>query len=591
MPLSTELSQNLQLLEKLDVNKFAISFKNRHLDKVFKRTDFCNFLSYFIYIITFTLVARNPKLDRAAKYVFNAVKAELSGAFAEDEKTLLSKALNNLRVVIKKNGGCDGKMARRILEAVKKIKVFSEKNESLGYSPLRPAPSPLADIFIAKMEANPPSTPDTFFENLVMELLEGTSFEGLNRYAIGNFFSKNLALKKALPKIAEHVFQRGSPERMEILVQKLHPHLISFIIELIPVEVFSNVEPKKLLDIAEEVVNDHVKVPNEMALRVAARMLTKFPEEEKEESFNERAVWYFLLPYFTSEFQKELLSHFLNLYICPTDLDLESLCFAPIKAWEAAAGEIKDIPWKEEYTKFPIDIIYALAVKQVENPNFITSFFEVYFKEAEDKCALIVQMTPEFIDAAFVTFKIDQFSNLKVFLEVLKAHPNQKHAQIIFERVSIAIFDLLSEIPAENGLELFKAFSEGTTETQRELLKMGNFKKPEARLLLACITDHLGAIEFTENVHLLDREDSKNLVIQLNFLDCDKRDAILRQLLSMTKEEIPVPVAFVLGWYQAKALPTPIFYELHKWMQTIDPQPKEFEKCLKNIPKRHQKKL
>lgn len=120
MAISPKTRQDLHFLSSLEATQFSVAFEGDNLKKVNKRSVACNFLSWFIYLITFTLIPRNRELDRITRSILKEIQNDLVQATGS-EKSLAEKALQNLTIVINDNGGSDGNAVKKMLLTIGKI--------------------------------------------------------------------------------------------------------------------------------------------------------------------------------------------------------------------------------------------------------------------------------------------------------------------------------------------------------------------------------------------------------------------------------------------------------------------------------------
>lgn len=119
MVISESFKKDVDLLAQLDPEKNSVALdSNNHLVITEKRSTLRNFFSWFIYTISFHQIPRNRELDRVAKYIF---KETLNLTLTDQEKTYLNKALKNLKNVIEKNKGSEGKKIEQLLSTKVKI--------------------------------------------------------------------------------------------------------------------------------------------------------------------------------------------------------------------------------------------------------------------------------------------------------------------------------------------------------------------------------------------------------------------------------------------------------------------------------------
>lgn len=89
-----------------------------------RRTKLKNFLGLAVYLLTFTLVARNKGLDSATKKISAAARKTLSEeAFSLERKKLTIKALRNLITMINLNSGSRHQEVNRLIEKVEDLSV------------------------------------------------------------------------------------------------------------------------------------------------------------------------------------------------------------------------------------------------------------------------------------------------------------------------------------------------------------------------------------------------------------------------------------------------------------------------------------
>ena len=156
MPMTPKVEQDIQFLSNLDATQFSVSRQNGALTQVTKRTALSNFLSWVIYLITFTLVPRNRELDGITRAILKEIENEIKN-FTQQEQSLAEKSIKNLKVVIANNGGSEGEAIEKLLKTISKIQALlavqklSPKKEHAAAAPLE-----------EQQEAEePPAAPET----------------------------------------------------------------------------------------------------------------------------------------------------------------------------------------------------------------------------------------------------------------------------------------------------------------------------------------------------------------------------------------------------------------------------------------------
>lgn len=128
MIFSPEFNQYIDVLHKLKPEKDSVIFNtdSKNIKPTGKRSRFRNFCSWFIYLITFTLVPRNAQLDELSRRILSdAVKINKKSILTEHEKKLYSEALGKLSLIIENNGGSLGKKVEKVLKTIAKIKALT----------------------------------------------------------------------------------------------------------------------------------------------------------------------------------------------------------------------------------------------------------------------------------------------------------------------------------------------------------------------------------------------------------------------------------------------------------------------------------
>lgn len=141
MSISPKVSQTIQFLNSLDPTKESVTWKDNELAKVEKRSAFHNFFSWFIYLITFTLVPRNRELDQITQEILKDLADDIGNATVQ-EKDLAEKAVRILNEVSANNGGSRGKELDQLLATMDKIQGLPEV-QKLAKSPKKEKKEPL----------------------------------------------------------------------------------------------------------------------------------------------------------------------------------------------------------------------------------------------------------------------------------------------------------------------------------------------------------------------------------------------------------------------------------------------------------------
>lgn len=131
MAFSSKVGQKVQFLNDLDPDQFSINTKDNELITVNKRSAVCNFFSWVIYLLSFTLIPRNHKLDHITREILQEMEEELDYA-TDREKSLAEKAVRNLGVIIENNGGSEGKNVEALLQTIAKIQSLPEVKKLSG---------------------------------------------------------------------------------------------------------------------------------------------------------------------------------------------------------------------------------------------------------------------------------------------------------------------------------------------------------------------------------------------------------------------------------------------------------------------------
>lgn len=131
MPFSPQLTSGIQVLLQLDPNKKCVSLNanTSSLKIVEKRSRASNLICWLVHLITCTLVSRNRNLDKVCRHILQNATG-LKNDITEQEKKSLINALNNLCVIIKKNGGSKGQKVTALLATVDKIQCLKESSSS-----------------------------------------------------------------------------------------------------------------------------------------------------------------------------------------------------------------------------------------------------------------------------------------------------------------------------------------------------------------------------------------------------------------------------------------------------------------------------
>jgi len=136
MPFSPQLTSQIQVLSQLDPNQKCVSLdaSTNSLKVVDKRSRSSNLICWFIHLITCKLVSRNRNLDKACLDILQNANG-LKNDITKQEKKSLKSAIENLRVIINKHGGSEGKKVTALLATIDKIQCLKiptkvpDKNE------------------------------------------------------------------------------------------------------------------------------------------------------------------------------------------------------------------------------------------------------------------------------------------------------------------------------------------------------------------------------------------------------------------------------------------------------------------------------
>ena len=153
-----------------------------------KRSFFRNFLSWFIYLITFTLVPRNRELDRITQEILKNISDERDN-FTEQEKSLAEKGMRNLKEVVANNGGSEEAAIDELIAIIEKIQALPEVKK-LGGSPIARVDSPQP-----KARAADDKPAEKSIEALVAQWNKHSGFEGIWKNLTSSYdqFLKNYA--------------------------------------------------------------------------------------------------------------------------------------------------------------------------------------------------------------------------------------------------------------------------------------------------------------------------------------------------------------------------------------------------------------
>lgn len=145
MSFAIGVREHLSTLQNLDPQKNSVAFDaNLHLTTIDKRSGFCNFVRWVIYLLTFTLVPRNPALDKVTLELLKQINE--NEPFAKLNRNLVEKAFTNLLIIINYNGGGKASLVRETMNKIKKMQIVIE----LGGQPTPP-----------KKKVFPPAAPNT----------------------------------------------------------------------------------------------------------------------------------------------------------------------------------------------------------------------------------------------------------------------------------------------------------------------------------------------------------------------------------------------------------------------------------------------
>lgn len=126
MPINNSLKKDVDFLSSIHPEHSSLVLdSNSTLRKEKKRSQAMNFLSWFIHLITFTLVPRNRKLDQVTERILEESKElESPLEITVDEKNLLQKAIRNLKEISQLNGGSKTSKIHRLLITIDNIKTL-----------------------------------------------------------------------------------------------------------------------------------------------------------------------------------------------------------------------------------------------------------------------------------------------------------------------------------------------------------------------------------------------------------------------------------------------------------------------------------
>lgn len=107
MPFSADFKQDIKNLSAIDPMQYSGAYKHQRL--IFEKIScFKNFLNWFIHIITFTSVPVNGELDKVAERILGNAQNIQDNEITLKQKELLTKAIDNLQIMIKRHGGAPG---------------------------------------------------------------------------------------------------------------------------------------------------------------------------------------------------------------------------------------------------------------------------------------------------------------------------------------------------------------------------------------------------------------------------------------------------------------------------------------------------
>lgn len=338
---------------------------------------------------------------------------------------------------------------------------------------------------------------DVFFEHFLKELMIGLDVNIYKVYHPFGLEGRNNLYEKVLLKI-EAVFKNASPKRQQILVNKLPVKFIVQYFELLPNDMLKVCDANKLLDVLIEFVTFQKNKLNENVLRSIA-------EAFKHDSVNtllaadHQDLTATLLPLFSRDVQVQILHVILDNV---PDLEfyqvklIESAKQLPSDLWEEASKKNQKRKYDVYYESLPPQVYAAIVNGQVNNKIFvhaiwISAIFNFIPKEDPQEAALELQkeidivnhLKPEFFEYIEpFDLKTQPWSR---FLKVLEKIPDQEHAKKLLIASTKSLFNYQNFVWEDR--DIFYSLSK----EQMGLLPIEQYKKPEIRLLIACLTEKL----------------------------------------------------------------------------------------------------
>ena len=247
--------KEIDFLNNIIPTKFGIALESNSLVFVKRRSCIRNFFSWFIHLITFTLVPRNASLDKAALHVLNIISQELKrpSGFTKSQKREIKNAIKNLYTIIKNEGGKETHKIKQLLISIDKIKVL-DAVKKIESSPIMKNDPPVKKgeperqdppEVVQKVENNisaptieeqkkePVDKPkDIKLQNLLQDLIDKKATKDKINQEIANLLlsvEDSVDLSPEQGDIFCSGMNRLNPQWLEQNFKNLHPHLIRFI--------------------------------------------------------------------------------------------------------------------------------------------------------------------------------------------------------------------------------------------------------------------------------------------------------------------------------------------------------------------------
>lgn len=351
MFLSDEFKRNVNVLCSFDPLQETVTLnfqtKQYSILSLKKNSCFRNFIRWFIHLITFTLVPRNPDLDQVAQNILQETKhLKMEENLEETDQKKLLIAVENLYIATKIQGGSRQNKIEKLLQTIRSIKSLEPANHMQSI-PLKKEQV----LFLDGQEKIQTENEEDFIK--FKELLAA------------NTFSEQII--PYFEKIQAHQLDEISLERLLILATEMqkNPCFID--------------QKKTFLLFIQAIEN----------------------KEDEDFLLDRKDQTAILLPFFSKEVQVILIGLLLRDGILSVVRDISRDDFLnqakelPLEIWEAASKQAPNFFW--DITLLPPAQCAAVVNGQMHNKVFINEFISRYFAsdEADSQKICLSYLRPE----------------------------------------------------------------------------------------------------------------------------------------------------------------------------------------------------